>query len=56
MEKELLKENVELIEKLKNLHVMHSFGKKEMNKLLSFSIIKKYYAGESIIDEGSYDN
>jgi CRP/FNR family transcriptional regulator, cyclic AMP receptor protein len=56
METELLKENLELIEKLKNIPVLYSFGKKDMNKLLSFSNIKKYYAGESIIEEGSYDN
>lgn len=56
MERELLKENIELIEKLKNVPVLHSFGKKDVNKLLSFSIIKRYFAGESIIDEGSYDN
>lgn len=56
METELLKENIELIEKLKNIPVLHSFGKKDMNKLLSFSNVKKYYTGESIIEEGSYDN
>jgi CRP-like cAMP-binding protein len=56
METELLKENIELIEKLKNVPVLYSFGKKDINKLLSFSVIKKYFAGESIIDEGSYDS
>jgi CRP/FNR family transcriptional regulator, cyclic AMP receptor protein len=56
MNTELLKENLELIEKLKNVPVLHSFGKKDINKLLSFSNIKKYSAGENIIEEGSYDN
>jgi CRP/FNR family cyclic AMP-dependent transcriptional regulator len=56
MKTELLKENLELMEKLKNVPVLHSFGKKDMNKLLSFSNIKKYSAGEIIIEEGSYDN
>jgi CRP/FNR family transcriptional regulator, cyclic AMP receptor protein len=56
MKTELLKENLELMEKLKNVPVLHSFGKKDMNKLLSFSNVKKYSAGEIIIEEGSYDN
>ncbi len=56
METELLKENLELVEKLKNVPVLHSFGKKDINKLLSFSNVKKYSAGEMIIEEGSYDN
>lgn len=56
MRTELLKENLELIEKLKNVPVLHSFGKKDINKLLSFSNVKKYTAGENIIEEGSYDN
>lgn len=56
MKTELLKENLELMEKLKNVSVLHSFGKKDMNKLLSFSNVKKYSPGEIIIEEGSYDN
>lgn len=56
MKTELLKENLELIEKLKKVPVLHSFGNKDMNKLLSFSNVKKYFAGENIIEEGSYDN
>lgn len=56
MQVELVKENLALMEKLKNVPVLHSFGKTDINKLLSFSNIKKYYAGETIIEEGSYDN
>ena len=56
MKTELLKENLDLMEKLKSVPLLHSFGKKDMNKLLSFSKIKKYSAGEIIIEEGSYDN
>jgi CRP-like cAMP-binding protein len=56
MKVELLKENLELIEKLKNVPVMHTFGKKDINKLFNFSNVKKYSAGEIIIEEGSYDN
>ena len=56
MKTELLKENLELMEKLKNVPVLHSFGNKDMNKLFSFSNVKKYFAGENIIEEGSYDN
>jgi CRP/FNR family transcriptional regulator, cyclic AMP receptor protein len=56
MKTELLKENLELMEKLKTVPVLHAFGKKDMNKLLSFSNVKKYSPGEIIIEEGSYDN
>lgn len=56
METELLKENLELIAKLKSVPVLHSFGKGDINKLLSFSNVKKYSEGEIIIAEGSYDN
>lgn len=56
MKTELLKENLELVEKLKTVSVLHSFGGKDINKLLSFSNVKKYSAGEIIIEEGSYDN
>ena len=56
MKVQMLKENLALMEKLKEVPVLHSFGTRDMNKLLSFSNIKKYYAGETIIEEGSYDN
>ncbi|OPY86416.1 MAG: DNA-binding transcriptional activator YeiL [Smithella sp. PtaU1.Bin162] len=56
MKQEMLKENLALMEKLKELPVLHSFGTKDMNKLLTFSNVKKYFAGETIIEEGSYDN
>ncbi len=56
MEIERVKENLEILEKLKNVPVLHSFGKRDMNKVLSFSNVKKYSAGETIIEEGSYDN
>jgi len=56
MKQELLKENLELMEKLKNVPLLHSFGKKDVNKVLSFSNVKKYAAGEIVIEEGSYDN
>lgn len=56
MKVELLKENLELIEKLKDMPVLHSFGKRDIGKLFNFSNVKKYYEGETIIEEGSYDN
>lgn len=52
----LLQENLEMIEKLKKVPVLHSFGKKDITKFLNFSIIKKFSEGEIIIEEGSYDN
>lgn len=56
MKQELLEENLELMEKLKKVPLLHSFGKRDVNKVLSFSNVKKYAAGETIIEEGSYDN
>jgi len=55
MKTEMLEENMDLIRKLKTLPVLHSFGVKDMSKLLSFSDVKKFSAGETIIAEGSYD-
>lgn len=56
MKVEMLKENLELISKLKELPVLHVFGKKDIGKLFNFSNVKKYSPGEIIIEEGSYDN
>lgn len=56
MKVELLKENMELIDKLKEMPVLHAFGKRDIGKLFSFSNVKRYSAGETIIEEGSYDN
>ena len=55
MKAELLKENLELIEQLKNVHVLDSFGRKDIRQILNFSKVRKYAAGEIIIEEGSYD-
>lgn len=56
MKVEFLKENIELIEKLKNVSVMQCFGKKDIGKIFNSSNVKKYSEGEIIIEEGSYDN
>jgi CRP/FNR family transcriptional regulator, cyclic AMP receptor protein len=56
MKVELLKENVELIGRLKEMPVLHAFGKRDIGKLFSFSNVKRYAPGEIIIEEGSYDN
>jgi CRP/FNR family transcriptional regulator, cyclic AMP receptor protein len=53
---ELLKENIEIIEQLKNVSVLHSFGRKDIKQIFNFSKIKKYTVGEVVIEEGSYDN
>jgi CRP-like cAMP-binding protein len=55
MKKEILEDNVELVAKLMNAPLLHSFGQRDMKQLLSLSETKKYAAGEMIIEEGSFD-
>jgi CRP-like cAMP-binding protein len=51
-----LNENIEIIEQLKHVSVLHSFGRKDIRQIFNFSKITKYAAGEVVIEEGSYDN
>jgi CRP/FNR family transcriptional regulator, cyclic AMP receptor protein len=53
---EFLQDNEELLKQLKDVSVLHSFGKKDVKQILNFSRIRKFTAGEVIIEEGSYDN
>jgi len=53
---DLLVGNEEFIKKLREVPALQLFGKNDINHILNFSKIKKYEAGEIIIEEGSYDN
>jgi len=55
MDKETLKDNIELVQHLKNLPMLQFFGKEDLKKILNFSKVKKYKAGGMIIEEGSSD-
>ena len=55
MDKETLKDNIELVQQLKSLPVLQFFGKEDLKKILRFSKLKRYKPGEVIIEEGSID-
>ena len=55
MDKDILKENIELVQHLKNLPMLQFFGKEDFKKIFNFSKIKKYKPGDVIIEEGSSD-
>jgi CRP/FNR family cyclic AMP-dependent transcriptional regulator len=55
MDKETLKDNIELFQQLKNLPSLQFFSKDDLKKILRFSKLKKYKPGEVIIEEGSTD-
>ena len=50
-----LKDSVDIIEKIKTLPAMESFGEKDLKELLRISKIVRYEPGELIVDESSYD-
>jgi hypothetical protein len=50
-----LKDSVDIIEKIKTLPAMESFGEKDLQELLRISKIVRYAPGELIVDESSYD-
>lgn len=55
MDKETLKNNIDLIHHMKNLPTLKFFGKEDLKKILHFSQIKRYKPGEVIIEEGAND-
>lgn len=55
MDKETLKDNIELVHHLKSLPALQFFGKEDLKRILRFSKLKKYRAGEIIIEEGKLD-
>lgn len=55
MDKETLKDDIELVQHLKSLPVLQFFGREDLKKILRFSKLKKYKLGEMIIEEGNLD-
>ncbi|MFC1823896.1 cyclic nucleotide-binding domain-containing protein [Thermodesulfobacteriota bacterium] len=55
-ESEYLKENEEVLQKLKTLPLLDSLTQEDLKGLLSLSKLIKYDPGEMIIEEGQYDN
>ncbi|NPU83737.1 MAG: cyclic nucleotide-binding domain-containing protein [Syntrophaceae bacterium] len=56
MDAHSVKENEELIQRVKSMATFRSFEKKDFYRILNFSKIKEYEPGELILAEGSYDN
>ena len=50
-----LNDNVDIIEKIKTLPALESFGEEDLKELLRISKIVRYESGELIVDEASYD-
>ncbi len=56
MKQEILTDNLQLLEAVKSMPALRFFEKKDLHKLLTFSKIRQYKAGERIIAQGSFDN
>lgn len=55
MDKEILKENIDLVQYQKKLPMLQFFGKEDLKNILNFSKIKKFKPGDIIIEEGNFD-
>ena len=55
IESDFLKENVQLLDSLKKIPTLRPFSNKELSGLLRMSKLRKYDAGEQIIEEGRID-
>jgi CRP-like cAMP-binding protein len=56
IESDYLKDNRELIQKLRQIPTLKPFGEMHLPGALELSKIRKYEPGELILEEGSYDN
>jgi CRP-like cAMP-binding protein len=56
IESEYLKDNKDIIRKLKAIPTLQPFDEKSLDGALELSKIRKYAPGETILEEGSYDN
>jgi CRP-like cAMP-binding protein len=56
MDTHSLQNHDELIQKVKKMATFRSFEKKDFYRILNFSKIREYEPGETILEEGSYDN
>ena len=55
IESDYLKDNIKLIEKLRQIPTLDSFSEKDLKGLLELSKIRKYNPGDFILEEGQYD-
>ncbi len=55
LESKYLNENKKIISDLKKVPTLEPFSESDLNKLLSFSKLRKFKCGEQILIEGSYD-
>jgi CRP-like cAMP-binding protein len=53
---DFLKDNSELIEKLKQIPVLELLSKSDLEELLQMAKLKQFEPGETILREGSHDN
>lgn len=56
IESDYLKDNKELIQKLRQIPTLKPLGEMDLHGALEVSKIRKYEPGELIFEEGSYDN
>jgi CRP-like cAMP-binding protein len=56
IESDYLKDNTEIIRKLKRIPTLEPFDERGLDGALDLSKIRKYGPGEMILKEGSYDN
>ena len=55
IESDYLRENMEVVQKLRQMHTFHGFSDSDLKGLLQFSKIRKYEPGEVIIRQGYFD-
>lgn len=56
IESDYLKDNDEIIQKIKKIPTLDLFTDKDLHGIVQLSKIRKYKPGELILTEGSYDN
>lgn len=56
MKTDFLKDNSELIDKLKQIPVLELLSKADLEELLQMAKLKQFEPGETILREGSHDN
>jgi CRP/FNR family cyclic AMP-dependent transcriptional regulator len=54
--KDFLKDNSELIDKLKQIPILEAFSELDLNELLQMAKLEQFEPGEMILKEGAYDN
>jgi CRP/FNR family cyclic AMP-dependent transcriptional regulator len=54
--KDFLKDNSELIDKLKQIPILEAFSESDLKELLQMAKLRQFEPGELILEEGAYDN